>query len=68
MTRRRRYRWSLGWDAKVGLGRFTLFGTFCPSSINLPRLSWERYDEGGFVALSWGNGNSDPLWSISVQW
>lgn len=62
---RARRRWQLGWDLKFGRH---LHAAFCPSAINRPYLRWDRWDGGGYIGLSWGNGNSDPVWSIDWSW
>lgn len=63
-----RYWWHLGWDGSHGVGRHRRFGwSLNLSEINLPRISWER-GPYGFVVLSWGNGNSDPVWSLCWSW
>ena len=41
-------------------------------AINRPHLDWwPRWDEHGRfgigVGLSWGNGNSDPVWLIDID-
>ena len=59
-----RRRWLLG--GQWARGRWT--ATVCPSSVNLPRLRWYWWDATeGHLDLSWGNGNSDPVWSVSVR-
>ena len=65
-------RWS--WPRHGRLRRVELEWNWWP--INRPRLSiyaWnglDRHDNPvawSWVYLSWGNGNSDPVWSISVR-
>lgn len=45
------------------LGRLTL--TFDRESINIPRLHWYRDGTVWGIGVSWGNGNSDPVWLIA---
>jgi hypothetical protein len=60
--------WRRWWLLGGQWARGRLTATVCPSSINLPRLRWYWYDEtNGFLDLSWGNGNSDPVWCVTVQ-
>lgn len=62
------YWWVLGWHGSLN-GRRGVTWSLCLSEINLPRVRWELRDpDGGFICLDWGNGNSDPVWSIGVQW
>ena len=59
-----RRRWLFGWSASWW--RFDV--SLCPSSVNLPRVRWYWYDETrGYLDLSWGNGNSDPVWSVTLR-
>lgn len=70
-----RYWWTLGWRWSIGPvdsenRRRQVYGSLCLSEMNLPRLRWELHEERGyrFIVLDWGNGNSDPVWSIGLQW
>jgi hypothetical protein len=60
VTRRRwpRWRWELGGNL--------VYLTIDLSNLNLPRVMIYGDDNNHVVhvALSWGNGNSDPVWSI----
>lgn len=61
--------WSSTYDrAKAERHEPQFTWSFNPSHINIPRLRWFREAGGGFVCLEWGNGNSDPVWSIGVEW
>lgn len=36
-------------------------------AINRPHLHFYRDHDGWGIMLSWGNGNSDPVWSIAYD-
>lgn len=42
--------------------------SYSAGSINHPYVTWlwEGAPEA-FLSLSWGNGNSDPVWSVAVR-
>lgn len=45
-----------------------LFAQVNLDSINLPRLRWDWFEpHRGALLLEWGNGNSDPVWSVAVD-
>lgn len=64
MTLRSRRWWHLGWTRHIG----RLHLSFCPSQINRPKLWWDGWGDGGHITLDWGNGLSDPVWSITWEW
>lgn len=44
------------------------YGEINAGSINRPRLSCDWMDTRNYeIALSWGNGNSDPVWLLAVD-
>lgn len=54
-------RW--GWDGRHG----NWSASTDLSNLNLPRINFEWAEpdgSGGYIAFDWGNGNSDPCWSI----
>lgn len=64
-------RWPLGWERRGDRAGVS----FSPSCMNGPHLaSYWWWDEDhpappshAELSLSWGNGNSDPMWSVWVQ-
>lgn len=57
------------WNLTFWHGRVGPFAvSFNPSSINLPRLrgGWASEDDA-WAAVEWGNGNSDPVWSVEAD-
>jgi hypothetical protein len=63
-----RYWWTLGWSNDHKPDEPHVTWSLCLSNFNRPIVSWERYDGNGFVVVEWGNGNSDPAWSIGYEW
>lgn len=67
-----RYWWTLGWNGQIGSKKRFVHGTLCLSNFNRPIVRWDFHfdapNPGGFLCFEWGNGNSDPAWSIGVQW
>ena len=56
------------WSRKFRGESIEVAAEFNPWPINRPRLNWYWYDEySGTLALEWGNGNSDPVWSLSAR-
>lgn len=56
---------SLQWDAG---SLASAFASFDLTEINRPHVRASWYDEEEFgVALDWGNGNSDPVWSVAFS-
>jgi hypothetical protein len=60
MTRPRRHRF------RFEFGGNSWHLTVDPSNLNLPRVMvyGDERDRIIHVGLSWGNGNSDPVWSV----
>lgn len=57
-----RRRWLLGWEGQLG----RLGWSATPSALNLPRVNiYADGESGRWFVLSWGNGNSDPVWSLT---
>lgn len=53
----------------MGIKRpLSVFTEFHASSINRPHFSlyWSDHDRVG-LGLSWGNGNSDPVFNITLE-
>lgn len=68
-----RYWWALGWRSKFDgekseQHRPQLTWSLCLSNFNLPRIHWLREAGGGYVSFEYGNDNSDPAFSIGVEW
>jgi len=63
-------RWErLRWRWKRDAGPVEVDIELRPSSINLPRLMcFSNGEDRVYLALSWGNGKSDPVWTIEVGW
>lgn len=62
--------WWLGWHWTLGRKRpWRLYTSLCFSNINYPRVRWELRDpDVRYISLEVGNGNSDPVWSVSFEW
>lgn len=62
MSRWRKW-WLLGWVWRFGRLRLDV----CPSNFNRPLLEWYRDGRWRGVSVGWGNGNSDPAFSLEVD-
>lgn len=69
MRRRPPRWWTLGWRSRydINLDRPQLVWSLCLSDFNLPRLSWGHQAGGWYLVFSYGNGNSDPAFSIGIE-
>lgn len=58
---------SLRFERSISRGTTRLFVAFDSWPINRPHLrsEWYTNDELG-LSLSWGNGNSDPVWMLDL--
>lgn len=64
-----RYWWTLGWSStyRPERKRPQLVWSLCLSNFNLPRLRWFREAGGWYLTFDYGNGNSDPAFSIGIE-
>lgn len=63
-----KYWWTLGWNStNRGPGRRFLTWSICLSNTNRPHLNWGWEPGFHFVSFEWGNGNSDPVFSVGIQ-
>lgn len=60
--------WSLGWGNAGKPDGPHLTWNLCLSNFNRPIVHWLREAGHGYVCIEWGNGNSDPAWSLGWEW
>ena len=59
---------TLGWHNRFDPGRSHVTWSFMPSQFNRPIIRWSWHLNERWFCIEWGNGNSDPAWSIGYQW
>lgn len=61
-----RYWWTLGWHNRFHDEAHVTW-SLCLSNFNRPIIRWDLGEGCRFFSIEWGNGNSDPAWSIGWQ-
>lgn len=56
-------------ERQITRGRCTFYGTLSPEDLTIPRVRFDLRDpDCRWVVFEVSNGNSDPAFSIGVEW